>query len=174
MRLHILPQRRINPALIPRPSLPEKLQHIRIQPNRNLLLIPHRNQRSRPSPLDSPLRRNIAIVDLAALQRAQLFLLCARQLWRIRRIKTKPHHASSLLFHICQPLALISVASCRRASYTPRRSLAHNQSNCDPALFIKTAFVESLLPVLIRKNQRCQRKGNAMLSTVGSILLVVP
>jgi hypothetical protein len=125
MRLHILPQRRINPALVPRTSLTKKLQHVCIQPNRNLLLVLCRHQRPRPSPLDPSLRRNIAIVDLAVLQRAQLFSLRARYLWRIRRIKAKPNHSSSLLSHICQPLVPISAASRGRALYTQQRSLDH-------------------------------------------------
>jgi hypothetical protein len=139
MRLHILPKRSIDSALVPRTRFAKKLQNIRIQPNRNLLLVLHRHQRPRPRPLDPSLRRNITVVDLAVLQRAQLFSLRARQLRRIRRIQTKPNYASSLLFHICQPLVLISVASSRRASCKQQRSLVH-----PPIRALSNAFHQGL------------------------------
>ena len=145
MRLHILPKCSIDPALVSRTRLTKKLQHIRIQPNRNLLLVLHRHQRSRPRPLDPSLRWNIAIVDLAVLQRAQLFSLRARQLGRIRRIQTKPNYASSLLFHICQPLALILVAPFRRASCTQQRSLAHRPIRSLSNVFHQDLFRRTLL-----------------------------
>jgi hypothetical protein len=158
MRLHILPKRSIDPALVPRTRLAEKLQHIRIQPDRNLLLVLHGHKRRRPRPHStSRRRRNVAIVNVAVLQLPQSLHLLRGHLRRILRIQSKLHDSSTLHAHNDSPSSQRSVESPLRATCKPNRSQALLR-----ALSLPTALHPAMNPNLDAPSdsrpQRCPQQ----------------